>query len=133
VTSRRNINILVVDDLSSMRRLVQSALNDLGYAKVTGVGDGQSAYSRLKAGSYDLLITDWEMPGMSGVDLVRKLRAEERTSKLPVLMISSITDSEQIAEAVQAGVSGYVMVPFTQANLKDKIDSVLRMSTSTAA
>jgi two-component system chemotaxis response regulator CheY len=116
-----------------MRRIVQSVLSDLGFTRFTGVGDGQTALNKLKTVKFDLLITDWEMPGMSGLDLVRQVRTQEQFAKLPVLMISSITDGERVAEAVQAGVNGYVSVPFTTVNLREKIEHIMDVKAMSAA
>jgi two-component system chemotaxis response regulator CheY len=119
-----DMNILVVDDFSTMRRIIKGLLHDLGYAKVTEADDGITALPLLKAGNFDFLITDWNMPGMPGLELLKQVRADSRLAKLPVLMLTAEAKREQIVEAAQAGVSGYVIKPFTAATLKEKIDKI---------
>ena len=120
-----NLNFLVVDDFSTMRRIIKNLLHDLGYANVTEADDGNTALPLLKEGNFDFLITDWNMPGMPGLELLKKVRADARLAKLPVLMLTAEAKREQIVEAAQAGVSGYVIKPFTAATLKEKIDKIL--------
>jgi two-component system chemotaxis response regulator CheY len=119
------MKILVVDDFSTMRRIVKGLLNELGYSDITEADDGNTALPLLKNGSFDFLITDWNMPGMPGLDLLKAVRGDSRLSKLPVLMLTAEAKREQIIEAAQAGVSGYVIKPFTAATLKEKIDKIL--------
>jgi two-component system chemotaxis response regulator CheY len=120
-----NLNFLVVDDFSTMRRIIKNLLHDLGYANVTEADDGKTALPLLKDGNFDFLITDWNMPGMPGLELLKQVRADARLAKLPVLMLTAEAKREQIVEAAQAGVSGYVIKPFTAATLKEKIDKIL--------
>jgi two-component system chemotaxis response regulator CheY len=120
-----NLNFLVVDDFSTMRRIIKNLLHDLGYANVTEADDGNTALPLLKEGNFDFLITDWNMPGMPGLELLKQVRADARLAKLPVLMLTAEAKREQIVEAAQAGVSGYVIKPFTAATLKEKIDKIL--------
>ncbi len=120
-----DMKFLVVDDYSTMRRIVKNLLHDLGYAQVAEADDGNTALPMLKAGAYDFLITDWNMPGMPGLDLLKAVRADDRLAKLPVLMLTAEAKREQIVEAAQAGVNGYVIKPFTAATLKEKIDKIL--------
>ena len=122
---QQNLNFLVVDDFSTMRRIIKNLLHDLGYANVTEADDGNTALPLLKEGSFDFLITDWNMPGMPGLDLLKHVRADARLGKMPVLMLTAEAKREQIVEAAQAGVSGYVIKPFTAATLKEKIDKIL--------
>lgn len=123
--AQRNLNFLVVDDYSTMRRIVKNLLSELGYANVTEADDGATALPLLKSGNFDFLITDWNMPGMPGLELLKQVRADERLAKLPVLMLTAEAKREQIVEAAQAGVNGYVIKPFTAATLKEKIDKIL--------
>ena len=116
---------LVVDDYLSMRRMVKSVLNDLGYSNVTEADDGSTALPLLRAGEFDFLITDWNMPGMPGLDLLKAVRANARLAKLPVLMVTAEAKREQIVEAVQAGVNGYIIKPFTAEVLKEKLAKIL--------
>ena len=120
-----NLNFLVVDDFSTMRRIIKNLLHDLGYHNVTEADDGTTALPLLKDGNFDFLITDWNMPGMPGLELLKQVRADARLGKLPVLMLTAEAKREQIVEAAQAGVSGYVIKPFTAATLKEKIDKIL--------
>jgi two-component system chemotaxis response regulator CheY len=119
------MKFLVVDDYSTMRRIVKNLLHDLGYANVTEADDGKTALPLLQNGSFDFLITDWNMPGMPGLDLLKAVRANDKLKKLPVLMLTAEAKREQIVEAAQAGVSGYVIKPFTAVTLKEKIDKIL--------
>lgn len=117
---------LVVDDYLSMRRMVKSVLNDLGYTNVVEADDGSTALPLLRDGEFDFLITDWNMPGMAGLDLLKAVRATERLAKMPVLMVTAEAKREQIVEAVQAGVNGYVIKPFSAEVLKEKLDKILK-------
>ena len=121
----KDMKFLVVDDYSTMRRIVKNLLHDLGYANVAEADDGKTALPLLENGSFDFLITDWNMPGMPGLDLLKAVRSNDRLKKLPVLMLTAEAKREQIVEAAQAGVSGYVIKPFTAVTLKEKIDKIL--------
>jgi two-component system chemotaxis response regulator CheY len=119
-----DMNILVVDDFSTMRRIIKNLLHDLGYQNVSEADDGNTALPMLRTGKFDFLITDWNMPGMPGLELLKIVRADSALSKLPVLMLTAEAKREQIIEAAQAGVNGYVIKPFTAATLKEKIDKI---------
>ena len=119
------MKILVVDDFSTMRRIVKNCLQEIGYTDISEADDGNSALPMLQSGSFDFLITDWNMPGMPGLDLLKAVRADAKLAKMPVLMLTAEAKREQIIEAAQAGVSGYVIKPFTAATLKEKIDKIL--------
>jgi two-component system, chemotaxis family, chemotaxis protein CheY len=120
-----NLKFLVVDDFSTMRRIVKNLLQELGYNDITEADDGNTALPLLKNGSFDILITDWNMPGMPGLELLKAVRADEKLAKMPVLMLTAEAKREQIIEAAQAGVSGYVIKPFTAVTLKEKLDKIL--------
>lgn len=120
----KNIKILVVDDFSTMRRIIKNLLRDLGFNNTHEADDGQTALPMLLGGGFDLLITDWNMPGMQGLDLLRAVRADPKLSSLPVLMVTAESKREQIVEAAQAGVNGYVVKPFTATTLKEKLDKI---------
>jgi two-component system chemotaxis response regulator CheY len=120
-----DMNILVVDDFSTMRRIIKNLLHDLGYQNVSEADDGNTALPMLRTGKFDFLITDWNMPGMPGLELLKAVRADSALSKLPVLMLTAEAKREQIIEAAQAGVNGYVIKPFTAVTLKEKIDKIL--------
>jgi two-component system chemotaxis response regulator CheY len=126
------MKFLVVDDYSTMRRIIKNLLHDLGYANVTEADDGNTALPLLKQGGFDFLITDWNMPGMAGLDLLKAVRADANLKKMPVLMLTAEAKREQIVEAAQAGVNGYVIKPFTAATLKEKIDKILESRTASA-
>ena len=119
------VRFLVVDDFSTMRRIIKNFLNDLGYNHVQEADDGMTALPMLKSGNIDFLITDWNMPGMQGLDLLKAVRADAKISKMPVLLLTAEAKREQIIEAAQAGVNGYVIKPFTAQTLKDKLDKIL--------
>lgn len=121
----KETRFLVVDDFSTMRRIVKNLLHDLGYSNVTEADDGSTAMPILKKGAVDFLITDWNMPGMAGLDLVKAVRADAKLAALPVLMLTAEAKREQIVEAAQAGVNGYVIKPFTAETLKEKLDKIL--------
>lgn len=118
----QNAKILIVDDMQTMRRLLKSALNGLGFNNVVDADGGTSALSLLESGDFALLITDWNMPDMEGIDVLKAVRANARLKDLPVLMVTAEAKKEQILEAAEAGVNGYVVKPFQPAQLKDKLD-----------
>lgn len=120
----KDMKILVVDDFSTMRRIIKNLLRDLGFSNADEADDGNSALPMLKTGKYDFLITDWNMPGMTGIDLLRNIRADDALKNLPVLMVTAEAKRDQIIEAAQAGVNGYVVKPFTAQVLKEKIEKI---------
>ncbi|MCH8530519.1 MAG: chemotaxis response regulator CheY [Saccharospirillum sp.] len=120
----KNMKILVVDDFSTMRRIVKNLLRDLGFSNTHEADDGTTAWPMLQNGDFDFVVTDWNMPGMSGIDLLKKIRADERLKSVPVLMVTAEAKRDQIIAAAQAGVNGYVVKPFTAAALKEKIDKI---------
>lgn len=118
------MKILIVDDFSTMRRIIKNLLRDLGFNNTAEADDGSSALPMLRAGGIQFLITDWNMPGMTGIELLKAVRADESLKTLPVLMVTAEQKREQIIEAAQAGVNGYVVKPFTAVTLKEKIDKI---------
>lgn len=118
------MKILIVDDFSTMRRIIKNLLRDLGFNNTQEADDGTTALPILQAGGIDFLITDWNMPGMQGIDLLKTVRADDNLATLPVLMVTAETKREQIIEAAQAGVNGYIVKPFTAATLKEKIEKI---------
>jgi len=118
------MKILVVDDFSTMRRIVKNLLRDLGFTNTVEADDGKTALPILEAGGIDFLVTDWNMPGMTGIDLLKAVRANPDLVDLPVLMVTAEAKREQIIMAAQAGVNGYVIKPFTAATLKEKIEKI---------
>jgi len=120
----KNMSILVVDDFSTMRRIVKNLLNELGFTNIIEADDGTTALPILEKGGIDFLVTDWNMPGMPGIDLLKAVRANPAIAFTPVLMVTAEAQREQIMEAAQAGVNGYVVKPFTAETLKEKVDGV---------
>ncbi len=118
------MKILIVDDFSTMRRIIKNLLRDLGFTNTDEADDGNTALPMLQSTKFDFLVTDWNMPGMTGIELLKAVRADEKLNGLPVLMVTAEAKREQIIEAAQAGVNGYVVKPFTAAALKDKIDKI---------
>ena len=120
----KNMKILVVDDFSTMRRIIKNLLKDLGFANIQEADDGNTALPMLQQGDFDFVVTDWNMPGMQGIDLLRAIRSDDKLKQLPVLMVTAEAKKEQIVAAAQAGVNGYVVKPFTAATLKEKLDKI---------
>ncbi len=118
------MKILIVDDFSTMRRIIKNLLRDLGFNNTSEADDGNTALPMLQAGDFDFLVTDWNMPGMEGIDLLKAVRADEKLANLPVLLVTAEAKKEQIVEAAQAGVNGYVVKPFNAATLKEKIEKI---------
>ena len=119
-----NMKILIVDDFSTMRRIIKNLLRDLGFTNTSEADDGQTALPMLQQGSFDFLVTDWNMPGMEGIELLKRVRADENLKSLPVLLVTAEAKKEQIVEAAQAGVNGYIVKPFTSGTLKEKIEKI---------
>lgn len=119
-----NMKILIVDDFSTMRRIIKNLLRDLGFQNTAEADDGSTALPMLQSGGFDFLVTDWNMPGMPGIDLLKAVRADPNLAKMPVLMVTAEQKREQIVEAAQAGVNGYIVKPFTAATLKEKLDKI---------
>jgi two-component system, chemotaxis family, chemotaxis protein CheY len=124
VTLDKNMKILIVDDFSTMRRIIKNLLRDLGFSNTHEADDGVTALPMLKSGDFQFLVTDWNMPGMTGIDLLKAVRADEKLRTLPVLMVTAEAKRDQIIEAAQAGVNGYVVKPFTAQALKEKIEKI---------
>ncbi|MBT2115971.1 chemotaxis response regulator CheY [Dyella sp. LX-66] len=122
----KNMKILVVDDFSTMRRIVRNLLVELGFtnALIQEADDGVNAMAVLKQQSFDMVVTDWNMPNMTGIDLLRAIRAEPALKGLPVLMVTAENNRDQIIAAAQAGVNGYIVKPFTAVTLKEKLDKI---------
>lgn len=120
----KNMNILIVDDFSTMRRIVKNLLRDLGFNNTSEADDGQTALPMLKSGKFDFLVTDWNMPGMDGLALLKEVRSDDSLKEMPVLMVTAEAKREQIVIAAQAGVNGYVVKPFTAVTLKEKIEKI---------
>jgi two-component system chemotaxis response regulator CheY len=126
------MKILIVDDFSTMRRIIENVLRHLGFNDTHEAADGNSALAMLQNGNFDFLVTDWNMPGMSGIDLLKAVRADAKLASLPVLMVTAESKREQIIEAAQAGVNGYIVKPFTAITLKEKIEKIFERVEATA-
>lgn len=120
----KNLKILIVDDFSTMRRIVRNLLKELGYTNADEAEDGVVALQKLKGGNFQFIVSDWNMPNMTGIDLLRAVRADPDLKHLPVLMVTAEAKKENIIEAAQAGASGYVVKPFTAATLEEKLNKV---------
>lgn len=120
----KNMKILIVDDFSTMRRIIKNLLNELGFSNTSEADDGATALPMLKGGGYDFLVTDWNMPNMTGIDLLKAVRADPELGGMPVLLVTAEAKREQIVEAAQAGVNGYIVKPFTAETLKEKIEKI---------
>lgn len=120
----KKMRILIVDDHLTMRRIVATALNSLGFNNVEQADDGSTAWPKLESGSFDFLITDWNMPTMQGIDLLKKVRASDNISSTPVLMLTAEAKPEQIVAAAKAGVNDYLIKPFNVVTLEKKISKI---------
>lgn len=122
----KNMKILIVDDFSTMRRIVKNLLADLGFSNTAEADDGKTAWPMLQTGDFDFVVTDWNMPGMTGIDLLKAIRGDAKLKALPVLMVTAEAQRDQIVEAAKAGVNGYIIKPFTAATLKEKLDKIFQ-------
>lgn len=124
----KDINILIVDDFSAMRHIIRNLLHELGFVNTSEADNGKTALPMLKTGNFDFLVTDWSMPDMDGLTLLKTVRADEQLGDLPVLMVTAEAKREQIVDAADAGVNAYIVKPFTAETLKDKIDKIFRQA-----
>jgi len=120
-----NLNFLVVDDFSTMRRIIRNLLKELGYGNVDEAEDGNVAWKKLKNGNFDFVISDWNMPGKDGLELLKLIRSDNALAKLPVLMVTAEAKKENIIEAARSGASGYIVKPFSASILDEKINKIL--------
>ena len=120
----KNMRFLVVDDFNTMRRIVRNLLKELGFNNVEEAEDGADALTKLRAGGFDFVVSDWNMPNMDGLQLLQTIRADATLGKLPVLMVTAEAKKENIIAAAQAGASGYVVKPFTAATLEEKLGKI---------
>jgi two-component system, chemotaxis family, chemotaxis protein CheY len=119
-----NMKILVVDDFSTMRRIVRNLLKELGFSNVHEAEDGVDALKKLRAETFEFVVSDWNMPNMTGIELLREIRKDDALKHLPVLMVTAEAKKENIIEAAQAGASGYVVKPFTATTLDEKLKKI---------
>jgi len=123
----KNMKFLVVDDFSTMRRIIKNLLKELDFTNFDEAEDGVVALAKLKNNKYDFVVTDWNMPNMTGIELLRAIRHDAALKHLPVLMVTAEAKKENIVEAAQAGASGYVVKPFTSATLEEKLNKVFKL------
>ena len=121
-----NMKILVVDDMSTMRRIVKNILKQLGFNNLEEAENGQEALKKLKADTYGFVVSDWNMPVMMGIDMLRAIRADEKLKTIPVLMVTAEAQKENLMEAARAGVSNYVVKPFTAETMQEKINKIFK-------
>jgi two-component system chemotaxis response regulator CheY len=119
-----SIKVLVVDDMSTMRRILKNVLKQIGFSNLVEAENGQDALNKLKVGDIGLIVSDWNMPVMQGIELLRTVRADAEMKHLPFLMVTAEAQKENIIEAVQAGVSNYVVKPFTAEALQGKLEKI---------
>ncbi|NPT55692.1 chemotaxis response regulator CheY [Paraburkholderia elongata] len=129
----KGMKILVVDDFPTMRRIVRNLLKELGYSNVDEAEDGQAGLARLRSGTYDFVISDWNMPNLDGLAMLKEIRADANIAHLPVLMVTAESKKENIIAAAQAGASGYVVKPFTAATLDEKLNKILEKMAKTGS
>ena len=128
----KNLHFLIIDDFSTMRRILHNLLKELGFTNVDEAEDGQVALHKLRSQPYEFVVSDWNMPNMTGIELLRAVRADAQLRHLPFLMITAEAKRENIIEAAQAGASGYIVKPFTAATLEEKLAKIFQ-STSRQA
>ncbi|OHC62409.1 MAG: two-component system response regulator [Rhodocyclales bacterium GWA2_65_19] len=121
---RTSLKFLVVDDFSTMRRIVRNLLKELGFTNVDEAEDGAVALAKLRDGNFEFVVSDWNMPNMDGLTLLQNVRADARLKTVPFLMITAEAKKENIIAAAQAGASGYIVKPFTAATLQEKLDKI---------
>jgi two-component system, chemotaxis family, chemotaxis protein CheY len=121
-----SMKVLVVDDMVTMRRIVKNILKQLGFGNVDEAENGQEALQKLRAGTFGFVVSDWNMPVMSGIDMLRAIRADEKLKAIPVLMVTAEAQQSNLIEAVQAGVSNYIVKPFTAETMQEKIAKIFK-------
>jgi two-component system chemotaxis response regulator CheY len=121
-----DLKFLIVDDFSTMRRIVRNLLKELGYPNADEAEDGRDALAKLRGSRFDFVVSDVNMPHMNGFELLRAIRADAALKNLPVLMVTAEARKEDIIAAAQAGASGYIVKPFTKATLEEKVNKILQ-------
>ena len=119
-----SMKILIVDDFSTMRRIVKNLLKQNGFTNLDEAEDGAQAYDKLKQGGFGFVVSDWNMPNMDGLELVKAVRANPDIKELPILMVTAEAEKEKVITAIQAGVNNYIVKPFTGETLKEKMDKI---------
>ena len=118
------MKILVVDDFSTMRRIVKNLLKQLGYENIDEAEDGEQALAKLRANRFQFVVSDWNMPNMTGIELLKNVRNDPELKSLPFLMVTAEAEKEKVVEAIKAGVNNYIIKPFTAEILKEKMDKI---------
>lgn len=118
------MKVLVVDDFSTMRRIVKNLLRQIGFNEIDEAEDGRQAIDKLKAGNFDFIISDWNMPNLDGMGLLKKVREDEKLNHLPILMVTAEAEKERVVAAIQAGVNNYIVKPFTAEVLREKLEKI---------
>ena len=126
VMAKADLKILVVDDFSTMRRIIRNLLKELGFPNVTEAEDGVDALRKLQGGNFEFVVSDWNMPNMNGLDLLKSVRADPSLKHIPVLMVTAEAKKENIIEAAKAGANGYIVKPFTAATLDEKLNKIFK-------
>jgi len=121
-----NMRILVVDDMTTMRRIVKNILKQLGFANIEEAENGQEALQKLRAEPFGFVVSDWNMPVMTGIDMLRAIRADEKLKAIPVLMVTAEAQQANLVEAIQAGVSNYIVKPFTAETMQEKLGKIFK-------
>ena len=121
-----NMKILVVDDMTTMRRIVKNILKQLGFANIEEAENGQEALQKLRAEPFGFVVSDWNMPVMTGIDMLRAIRADEKLKVIPVLMVTAEAQQANLVEAIQAGVSNYIVKPFTAETMQEKLQKIFK-------
>jgi two-component system chemotaxis response regulator CheY len=129
----KNYPVLVVDDFSTMRRIIKTALKQMGIEDITEAEDGKMALQKLKLKDFRLIISDWNMPNMMGIDFLRRVRADDKYKHIPFLMVTAEARKDNVLEAAKAGVSNYITKPFTAEDLQKKIELIIVKQQQTAA
>ena len=120
----KNMRILVVDDFPTMRRIVRSLLKELGFTNVEEAEDGQDGLAKLREGGFDFVVSDWNMPNLDGLEMLKQIRADDAMKSLPVLMVTAEAKKDNIVAAAQAGANGYIVKPFTAVTLEEKLNKI---------
>ncbi|MCX8017083.1 MAG: chemotaxis response regulator CheY [Rhodocyclaceae bacterium] len=120
------LRFLIVDDFSTMRRIVRNLLKEIGYANAEEAEDGAAALAMLRSSKFDFVVSDINMPNMNGFELLKQIRADENLKHIPVLMVTAEAKKEDIIAAAQGGASGYIVKPFTKATLEEKVQKILQ-------
>ena len=121
-----SMKIIIVDDMVTMRRIVKNVLKQLGFSNIDEAENGQDGLQKLKSSKYDFVVSDWNMPVMTGIDMLRAIRADEQLKAIPVLMVTAEAQQKNLVEAVQAGVSNYIVKPFTAETMQEKLAKIFK-------